>query len=156
MNLYKYIKTITEGGTRVLPIKHKEKKPMINGWPASASNESNQIDDWFKDKDMNAGIPTGKINGFWVIDIDKKNNGYESLENLEKLIGPITDNCSYIVETGGGGLHLYFRLREDEAIPSKTNILPGIDIRGEGGQVVSAYSTHITGNIYLPRIKNEN
>ena len=155
MNLYEFIKRTCEGGTKVLPVSYKGKSPIIKGWPSTASNDSKQIERWFKDKQTNAGIPTGKINGFWVLDIDKKNNGYESLAKLENELGPIINQCTYPVDTGGGGLHAYFALRDDEVISSTTNLLPGIDIRGEGAQVVSPFSTHESGNIYIPRIDHE-
>lgn len=147
MNLYNYIQKVTEGGTKVLPVKFKDKKPSITGWPSTSSSDPKQVDLWFKDKNMNAAFPTGKINGFWVLDIDKKNNGYESLKKLEELFGPIVSRCKHVVRTGGGGLHLYFKLRDNEFIPSKANVLPGIDIRGEKGVIVTPFSTHENGNI---------
>ncbi len=155
MNLYNFITNTIAGGTKVLPIKFKEKKPSIMGWPASASCDLTQINNWFKDKEMNAGIPTGIINGFWTLDIDKESDGFTSLEYIEKICGPIIEKCSYVVDTGGGGLHALFRLRDDEIIPSLTGIMPGVDTRGEGGQIVSPFSTHESGKVYLPRIDHE-
>jgi putative DNA primase/helicase len=154
-NLFIFLKKTTDGGTRVLPVAFKGKTPIIRGWPETSSCDSDQIEKWFKDKKINAGIPTGIINGFWVLDIDKKSDGYKSLRDLEKQCGPIIDNCSYVVETGGGGLHALYKLRDNDVIPSLTNILPGIDVRGEGGQIVSPFSTHESGNLYLPRIEHE-
>lgn len=154
MILYNFIKNTAFGGVKVLPIKFKEKKPMINGWPKSSSNTPEDIDRWFKNKEMNAGIPTGKINNFWVLDIDKKNDGYKSLELLESQIGSVLKKCSYIVDTGGGGLHLFFQLRQEEIIQTCVNLLPGIDIRGEKGQIVSPFSTHESGIVYIPRVEH--
>jgi len=155
MNLYSFIKNSTEGGLKVLPILYKSKKPFLKDWPKNSSNESIQVNKWFKGKETNAGIPTGEINNLFVVDIDKKNDGFESLKKLENIIGPIEKESNYIVSTGGGGLHLYYKLRKDEKIPSYTGIIDGIDIRGEGGQVVSPFSTHENGNIYLPKIDHE-
>jgi hypothetical protein len=155
MALYNFIKKTTDGGTKVLPIAYKSKIPLIKRWPDTASCDSKQIDQWFKEKLMNAGIPTGTINRFWVLDIDKKNGGFESLKLLEDKYGPIIQLSSYVVDTGGGGIHAFFQLKEGQLIPSLTNLFPGIDVRGEGGQVVSPFSKHESGNVYMPRIDHE-
>lgn len=155
MKLFNYVKKITEGGTKVLPIAYKSKIPLIKGWPATASFNSEQIDEWFKNKEMNAGIPTGIINGFWVLDIDVKNGGFESLKKLIEMFGDLIKLCFYVIDTGGGGVHLYFKLKEGQTIPSTTSVMPGIDVRGEGGQVVSPFSTHESGKIYEVRLEHE-
>lgn len=150
MNLYEFVKRTAAGGTKVLPVHKNNKIPMIDKWTSNASNCPVQIEKWFEGKDINAGILTGSANNLWVLDIDKKNGGLESLEKLEKEFGPIRSKCSFVVRTGGGGLHLYFALTGYQKLPSKIGVLPGIDIKGEGGFVVSPYSVHENGNVYLP------
>ena len=49
-----------------------------------------------------------------------------------------------IVKTGGGGLHVY--LAGEARNP--TRILPGLDVRSTGGQVVAPPSRHLSGSVY--------
>jgi Bifunctional DNA primase/polymerase, N-terminal len=85
------------------------------------------------------GVPTGRANGFVVLDLDVKNavNGLDTLADLGFAILPDTP----MVHTASGGLHLYF---EPPASPEIRNtggargrgIGPGLDWRGEGGFVI--------------------
>lgn len=90
----------------------------------------------------NIGIRTGTISGFFVLDVDPKSGGFDSLEKLQVEISlPPT----YVVKTGSGGYHYYFAM-PDFALRNNANreLLkkygPGLDIRGDGGQVVAAGS----------------
>ena len=115
MNLerYNFIKHFSADGGRVTPLRQKGKESILKDWPNMASNEPNQIDDWFKNTNNNAGILTGKVNRILVIDIDPKNGGLESLKQLENEIGPIKDSSNYVVQTGSGGYHIYFAYPEE-------------------------------------------
>ena len=42
----------------------------------------------------------------------------------------------------------YFRYVDGLQIPNRAGILPGIDIRGDGGFIVAPPSLHISGNRY--------
>lgn len=68
----------------------------------------------------------------WDVDTDKGKPGAETMANLviENKVMPET----LTVRTGGGGLHYY--LASPTPVPSPSPLLPGIDIRGVGGQVV--------------------
>ena len=50
------------------------------------------------------------------------------------------------VRTGSGGTHLYFECRSPT--PSRANILPGIDVKADGGYVVAPPSLHVSGSRY--------
>lgn len=123
------------------PGKHPKTK---NGFK-DASNDSEQIKKMFQKTECNIGIRTGLSSGFWVLDIDKKNEGLELWHSLEKKNGQVNTLC---VKTGGGGLHFYFANPQGTEIPCKANIRPGIDIRGDGGYVVAPTSDHISGGRY--------
>lgn len=148
-NILSFIASSSEE-LKVFPVYKNKKIPLIKDWVNKASNCRIQIEEWFKDKDFNAGILTGSANMLWVLDIDKKSGGLDSLQKLDKKFGNLQEKCSFLVRTGGGGLHLYFALTGDDKIYSKIGVLPGIDIKGEGGYVVSPYSVHENGNKYLP------
>jgi hypothetical protein len=49
--------------------------------------------------------------------------------------------------TGGGGQHLYFRHPGTE-VPSRP-VAPGLDVKGDGGLVVSPPSIHLSGRAYV-------
>lgn len=91
--------------------------------------------------DGNFGIRTGKISKVVVMDIDRKSGGFRTLRELKEeglyLAGVPK------VRTGGGGVHYYFRLPDCVEIRNSAGKLgKGIDIRGEGGQVVAPPSVH--------------
>lgn len=96
------------------------------------------------------GIPCGKRNNIVVVDLDFYDK-YDKEGNLKKAFnrednifikqfGDI-EQCKEIfkdhlvVETARGGLHLYFNY--DPSIKTTSNNLLGIDIRSDGGYVVS-------------------
>ncbi len=92
----------------------------------------------------NFGIITGE--GLVVIDVDARHGGLESLQEIKDLVDP-----TMTVKTGGGGYHFYYSV--DEAVKNRTNLLKGIDVRGDGGYVVAPVSKHKSGNFYT--IENE-
>ncbi len=79
----------------------------------------------------NLGLRTGRAsNGVVVIDV-------EAAGDVSSFHLPPT----VTVETGGGGKHYYFR--HNEPIGNSVRRLgPGIDVRGDGGQVVFPGSIH--------------
>ena len=87
----------------------------------------------------NFGIITG--DGLVVIDVDKKSGGLESMEQIKDLINP-----TMTVQTGGGGYHFYYKT--DRPVRNRTNVLAGIDVRGDGGFVVAPTSKHKSGGYY--------
>jgi hypothetical protein len=96
----------------------------------------------------NVGIPTGKDNGFWVLEIDtpKGHNvdGNASLRALEEKHGPLPKTL--MAESPSGSRHRYFKWPDAVAITNSTSsIAPGIDVRGEGGMVIAPPSTRSDG-----------
>jgi hypothetical protein len=93
----------------------------------------------------NLGIATGDVSGLAVIDIDPRHGGPASLVELEAELGALPPTVT--VETGGGGLHFYFR-HWGEPVKNRANLRPGIDLRGDGGYVVAPPSLHKSGGCY--------
>jgi len=86
----------------------------------------------------NFGIRTGVISNLVVIDIDPKNGGFESLEQLPRCFHDVP-----YVHTGSGGLHYYFQYPKQGTLRNSSGKLgPGIDVRADGGQVVAPSSLH--------------
>lgn len=86
----------------------------------------------------------------FVLDIDSRSGGLESLKELQADLGiDLAGHCSAIVKTGGNGLHFYFSKTQGQNLgwkmPAKYR---GIDIKQGGGFVVIAGSLHKSGVDY--------
>lgn len=91
----------------------------------------------------NIGLRTGKISGVWVLDVDD----VADLRKLELQYGKLP--LTWQAQTGGGGLHYFFRYPTDcEIRNSQKKIAPNIDVRGEGGYVVLPPGKHKSGGAY--------
>jgi len=96
------------------------------------------------------GVRTGKDVGFFVIDVDVKNGkrGYEGLA-LACAGRPLPPTLT--VPTPSGGLHIYYAIPDGLPVPnSQSRLADGVDVRGEGGYVVAAGTTHKNGGTYGP------
>lgn len=127
-----------ERGWLVLPLRPREKVPLGAHGLLDATTDPTVISAW--PDDANIGIRTGAVSGIVVLDADA---GHGGLESLDLLRLPETAT----VLTGGGGLHYYFAHPGHE-VRNATGLLPGIDLRGDGGYVVAPRSTHPNGNRY--------
>lgn len=81
---------------------------------------------------MNIGVATGAESNLVVVDLDE--GGWESFKKLEQRHGKVPPTVT--AQTGSGGYHLYFSYPEYRKIGNGVKVQPGIDVRGEGGQVV--------------------
>jgi hypothetical protein len=139
-------------GWRVLPIKPGEKRPPMRGWQDAATTDTPIIFDWFWDQypDHGVGVATGKESGVFVLDVDVsgEKRGDETLHELEQRHGPLPVTANVI--TGTGGSHFYFRWPEGVEVRNNAGTLlgAGLDIRGEGGQVVAPPTLHPCGTRY--------
>lgn len=136
-------KQLARRGLRVFPC--IDKRPALTGWQSKATKEPNEIDAlWRSHPDSNIGIATGAASGVWVLDVDPRHGGMESLEGLSAVHGPIPE--TWTVQTGGGGLHLYFY--HDPRIKNSVGFNPGLDTRSDGGLVIGPGSLHSSGVEY--------
>lgn len=131
--------------------KHPMRKAWTQGAPLSAA-DVHAI--WFEESPLaNVGIRTGVVSGFWVLDVDPEAGGMESLARLVEYTGPLD---TYTVATGGGGLHFWwqcpsFPVTNGSNREIKRLFGPGLDIRGDGGQVVAAPSRSGKGSYRVAR-----
>jgi len=92
--------------------------------------------------DANVGIPTGEVNGFFVVEADTPaaHNGVDgiaSMRELQRLHGELPDTL--MAMSPSGSTHWYFR-HPGEGIKiqqSAGKLAAGIDVRGEGGMVIA-------------------
>jgi putative DNA primase/helicase len=121
-------------GWAVFPVKKNGKTPACkNGLNDGTTNEAQIVKWWTETPDANIGIATGKVSGFFVIDLDERNGGFESFDELEReFCIPIT----FEVTTPSKGRHLYFEMPSNN-VRSSTGWRPGLDIKANGGYVLA-------------------
>lgn len=137
-------------GLAVIPVRPGAKEPRSAHGCRDASRDTGQVRRWWGTwPDANLGIVTGKPSQLLVVDIDRKPNGPDGEESFLELVratGPLPE--TWEAQTGGGGRHLYYRIPAGTWLASAVRVLPGLDIRGEGGYVVAPPSLHISGRRY--------
>ncbi|MBF0313357.1 MAG: bifunctional DNA primase/polymerase [Oligoflexia bacterium] len=122
------------------------KHPITKHGVKDATTNYEIIGSWTnRERPMNIGIATGEKSGILAVDVDERHGGHESLYFFEKKNGvlPKTRVCFT-----GNGKHLYFRYPKGIDIKCPTEVLKGIDIRGNGGYVVAPPSLHASGVHY--------
>lgn len=135
------IRAYIEAGFVLIPCNGKI--PAIPNWgetPVGAYNEGNLLA-------TNYGVVL--LAGNLVIDVDPRNfaPGDKPLTRLVAAIGsPIS---SFIVRTGGGGLHIYLRIPADFLCVGGLKDFPGIEFKSIGRQVIGVGSVHESGKEYV-------
>jgi hypothetical protein len=135
----------------VFPLAPKSKLPLIAAkfggkGVLDATKDVAQIRKWWDiNPEANIGLATGLASGFFVLDIDIKSDGEDTLAELERQNDRLPKTV--VQHTGGGGRHFLFR-----HVPGLRNsagkLGQGIDIRGDGGYIVAPPSIHETGRTY--------
>lgn len=126
------------------PGKHPIGHMVPHGVADAMADERAVVEWWAGFADANIGIATGDASGIVVVDIDLA--GLAILDNLERVHGEVGE--TWAAETGGGGMHLYYRMPRLDVRNSAGAIGPGIDVRGNGGYVVAPPSRHRSGRRY--------
>jgi hypothetical protein len=134
-------------GWSVIPVRPREKRPLVQWENYQRERPSvDQVTKWFYEhSDANVGVVTGLISGLVVLDVDPAHGGDESLTELEQRHSALPDTIESL--TGGGGRHIYFR-HPGGIIHNRVGLLPGMDLRGDGGLVVAPPSVHPSGRHY--------
>lgn len=129
-SVYDWAEEYLEKGYQVIPLEVGGKKPVI-AWQKYQKERvtKNEIRSWFPEGSRyNLGVVTGALSSLVVIDFDPRHGGMANKTPLVYQGEP----CY----TGGGGTHWYCR-SSGSMLGNFTGILPGVDIRGEGGYVVA-------------------
>lgn len=123
------------------------KHPLLNDWANHAVKNPDTLKRlWETTPQSNVGVPMGKVNGLFALDID----GQEGQTTLQRWIEEYGDfPATWQVMTGGGGMQLWYRVPEGIEIPNSVKKIGlNIDIRGTGGQSVAPGSLHPSGRRY--------
>jgi hypothetical protein len=126
-------------GWAVFPV-NGEKKPLIPNGCHGATTDREHIQQWWQDNPYaNVAIATGRKSNLLVIDLDDK-NGKDGLTSLDAVYGEFLDinlEKQLIAMTPNNGIHLYYQWNENFPVTVAAGVVPGVDIRGEGGYVVA-------------------
>lgn len=117
-------------GWSVIPV-GPDKKPLIKwlDYQDRIATEEEIMGWWKLWPTANVGIVTGEVSNLTVVDIDS----HEGALALEAYI-PTSIKCP-TSRTQRGGTHLYFEY--EPGLGNRVGIIPGTDLRGEGGYVVA-------------------
>lgn len=123
------------------------KHPRIRRGLLEASTDHQVIAAWWtRWPAANVAAVTGVASGVLALDIDPDQGGETTIAALEAQHGALAP--TWAVETGGGGLHLWYRHAGTDVPCSVGKLGPGLDIRGDGGYVVVPPSRHRSGERY--------
>ena len=126
--------------------KSKGKHPVHASWQ-TADLDVDALDAALTDNwRLNIGLRMGpQPGGFDLVCIDV-DGGRELLAPLESQLGPLPPT---LTATSGRGLHLIYRIADSATAPrNRTRIVPGVDVRSAGGQIVASPSLHQSGRYY--------
>lgn len=107
--------------------KHPGKHPVGDGWEQRRDGLDLLKQLVAKGRRVNVGILPGP-SGLFVIDVDPRNGGQETMAALKAHHGPLPK--SKAVRTGSGGYHLYYR--RPEGIAFRGALGAGIDLKTSG------------------------
>lgn len=125
------------------PRKKRGKHPMFEGHDRGATIDPDVIRREARHRGRNVGLHLG-LSGLAALDVDPRNGGWEALAHLEEEHGPLPRDI--VGETGGGGIHIFFRADPARPLPSK--LLPGIDVLQGNLYPILPPSRHISGKRY--------
>ncbi len=134
-------------GLKVFPCHAAHKRPLTKHGFHDASAEPAQLRRWWAHwPTALVGLPTGAEQGRWVLDIDVRDakGGDDSLYRLIQAHGDLPDTPLAI--TASGGFHYHFAWPAGRAVVTRTNVWPGIDVRGAGGYVIAPPSVGALGS----------
>jgi len=143
MRMLEHALQYAERGFSVIPIK-PDKKPFVP-WADFQKRRATpeEIKTWWqKWPGAMIGLCTGEISGLFVVDCDSE-DGYLKIQEVlpDSILIPMA-------RTPRGGWHLYFLFSKGMRETTRAAVIPGVDIRGEGGYIVAPPSVNGTGKRY--------
>lgn len=127
-------------GYVLIPLRPESKIPAIENWPSTTYKT-------FPFRTLlnkNYGVSLQEDD--LVVDVDPRNfeKGDRPLKRLLEVLGTDGEALSktFIVQTGGGGFHIYLKKPKDVAVQHSLKAFPGIEFKSAGRQVVGPGSIH--------------
>lgn len=122
------------------------KHPVMSNWQMGVMWDDEQLENMDGAGQLKSfGV---LVKGYLVIDIDPRNGGNEGYEALCSVLDvELADEAAFVVNTGGGGKHIYYKLPEGLKLKSHDKRFKGIDFKSSGF-VIGCGSFHKSGNFY--------
>lgn len=140
--------SLAAAGFHVFPLRLHGKTPAFTGWQDLATRDQGTIEEWFRGDAYNIGIYTARFGegaAVLALDVDNKGDKRGDEEVLRLELDGRDFPATLEQYTPTGGRHLLYLV--DEPVKQGANVLgPGLDIRSDGGYVVAAGSTLLTGH----------
>ncbi len=129
-------------GFSIIPIR-PDKKPYIKWEPYQTRRATaDEIKSWWsKWPSAMVGIVTGPISGILVIDCDSE----EAYRKLQELL---PDSFLTCIVRSPRGYHIYLIYPNGQHIGNAAGVMPGVDVRGEGGYIIGPPSVNAEGKAY--------
>jgi putative DNA primase/helicase len=126
------------------PPRTRGKHPVAGKWQTAAL-DLGRLDRQLREQPLfNVGLRMGaQRDGSFLVAIDV-DGPRELLEPLEAVNGALPPTLA--ARTGSGGLHFIYRTTAE--LGNRAGIVPKVDVRGRGGQIVAAPSLHYSGQRY--------
>lgn len=124
--------------------KARGKHPRVGAWQREASSELHVVHGWWRRwPSAGIGIATGPGSGLWVLDLDTP-EAVEWYAAQEEKHGEVVTRT---IRTGRGA-HLWWRWPAGRALRNRQGIVPGVDVRADGGYVIGPPTLHRSGARY--------
>jgi Bifunctional DNA primase/polymerase, N-terminal len=134
------------------PAKHPLGAAAPHGFRDATTDPKRILAWWRHWPSANVAIATGRVSGIFVLDVDAHRGGDATLAELERQFGMLP--ATVRVQTPQGGAHYYFVMPRSGTVPCRSDVAPGIDVRGDGGYVLAPPSVGLPGP-YLDEIGHE-
>ncbi|TBR39263.1 MULTISPECIES: bifunctional DNA primase/polymerase [Dyella] len=145
--------SLARQGFHIFPLQAGTKLPVHKGWQLKATRDPAQIERWFRDKDSNIGIFTGKFGqdaALLVIDVDRKGEKDGNRALLRHELDGDDVPPTFESATPTGGRHLVYRV--GAAVRQGVDVLgAGLDVRSHGGYIVAPGSKVEAGEYFIDR-----
>lgn len=138
-SLLRHALRYAEQGWPVLPVRARGKTPLTSHGVKDATTDAATIRNWWR-RWPNANIGIALARDIVVVDVDSE----EALQRLKHQDLGLPSTTTALT---GRGRHSWYST-EGQAVKNGVGVLPGIDVRSEGGYVIVPPSVHRSGAIY--------
>ena len=131
-------------GWSVIPLAPRGKTPLVR-WQEFQNRHATEAEvrRWFSEHpDANIGVVTGAVSGIIAVDVDGEEGELALTSRVAALPVTLTNRSGRV-----GGFHLIYA-HPGQPIKTRAQILPSVDVRGDGGYIVVSPSVHPTGAEY--------
>ncbi len=136
-----------EVGFNVIPIQPaklgnpESGKAPLQKWRNKGPLSDPELRRHFLNTGNNIAVETGFCSGLVVVDTDSREGDKYAIQQCA--------HTGWVVETGGGGRHYWYKLPLNVIVRNRQKINGlGLDLRGDGGYVVAPPSKHYSGRQY--------